>query len=115
VLVVNFAVAGQDNCVVIDDEPFVYARTRLGTFVLSARCRHRGGPLHLARLERDEQRLVCPWHERRSSVARCLRAGIPSVRHGGRVTAVFPHAAGTRYVLQHRPLSPDLEFSRHGS
>jgi hypothetical protein len=107
--------AGLGNCVVIDDQPFVYASTRLGAFVLPARCRHRGGPLHLGRLESREQRLVCPWHERRSSVARCLRAGIPSVRHGGRVTAVFPYAAGTSYSLQHRPLSPDLEFSRSGA
>lgn len=110
-LVVSFAMAGRANCVVIEDEPFVYARTRLGAFVLPARCRHRGGPLHLARLERGEQRLVCPWHDRRSSVSRCLRSGIPSVRRGGRVTAVFPYAAGTRYSLQHRPLSPDLDIS----
>jgi phenylpropionate dioxygenase-like ring-hydroxylating dioxygenase large terminal subunit len=112
VLAVRFAIGGRRNCVVIDGEPFVYARTRLGSFVLPARCRHRGGPLHLAALEHDRLRLVCPWHERRSSVAGCLRAGIPSVRRGEQVTAVFPHPPGTPYGLQHRPVSPDLDRAR---
>jgi nitrite reductase (NADH) small subunit len=107
-LVVSFATGGRSNCVVIGEEPYVYARTPLGAFVLPARCRHRGGPLHLARLERGRLRLVCPWHERSSSIAGCLQAGIPSVQRGERVTAVFPHARGTPYSVEHRPLSPDL-------
>lgn len=111
-LVVSFAVTGRSNCVIVDGEPFVYARTALGAFVLPARCRHRGGPLHLARLERGKLRLVCPWHELRSSVAGCLRAGIPTVRRENRVTAVFLHAASTPYRLEHRPLSPDLAVPR---
>jgi hypothetical protein len=53
--------------------------------------------------------VVCPWHERRSSIKRCLLAGIPSVRRGDRVTAVLPFPAGTPYGLEHRPLSPELE------
>jgi nitrite reductase (NADH) small subunit len=114
-LVVSFAIAGRGNCVVVEGEPYVYARTRLGGFVLPARCKHRGGPLHLARLEHGKPRLVCPWHERRSSLSGCLHAGIPAVRRGGRVTAVLAHAKATPYGLQHRPLSPDLEIAVAGA
>lgn len=108
-LVVSFATTGRRNCVVIDGEPFVYARTRLGAFVLPARCRHRGGPLHLAGLAHGVPRLVCPWHERCTPVARLLEAGIPAVRRGRRVTAVFPAPAGAAHSVEHRPLSPDLQ------
>jgi nitrite reductase (NADH) small subunit len=107
-LVVRFARSGQRNCVVIAGAPFVYACTRLGSFVLPARCPHRGGPLHLADLEHDKPRLVCPWHGRRSSIGRCINRGIPTSRRGELITAVFPHPSGTAYTLEHRPLSPDL-------
>jgi Rieske 2Fe-2S protein len=110
-LVVTFATAGRSNCVVIDGEPFVYARTRLGSFVLPARCRHRGGPLHLAELARGVPRLVCPWHERCTPVSKWLAAGVPAARRGNVVTAVFRAPKGTSYELEHRPLSPDLDAS----
>jgi nitrite reductase/ring-hydroxylating ferredoxin subunit len=115
VLVVSFSTVGRHNCVVVEGEPFVFARSRLGAFVLPARCRHRGGPLHLAALERDRPRLICPWHERRSSVARCLSSGIPAVRRTSTVTAVLPYAAGTPYKLGHRPLSADLALTASSS
>ncbi|AHH96099.1 Rieske 2Fe-2S domain-containing protein [Kutzneria albida] len=107
-LVLSFAVSGAGNCVTVEDMPYVYARSRLGSFVLPARCPHRGGPLHLATVEPDRARLVCPWHERASSVRRALSSGVPVVRNGNRATAVFPHEAGTPHHLTHRPLSADL-------
>ncbi|MFC0861736.1 Rieske 2Fe-2S domain-containing protein [Sphaerimonospora cavernae] len=106
--VVTFAVEGRDNCVVLGDASYVYARTKLGSFVLSARCPHRGGPLNLAEFEPGRSRLICPWHERATSVTKAIKAGVPAVRRGNRVTAVFPDTAGTEYVLEHRPLSPAL-------
>ncbi|SER27375.1 Rieske 2Fe-2S domain-containing protein [Actinokineospora terrae] len=107
-LVLTFAVSGAGNCVRVAGAPYVYARSRFGSFVLPARCPHRGGPLHLGVFEPDRPRLVCPWHERASSVTRAITAGVPVVRNGNRATAVFPHPPGTPHELTHLPLSPDL-------
>ena len=113
-LVVTFAASGRGNCVQVADgasggTPYVYARTVAGSFVLPARCPHRGGPLHLASLDASRRSLVCPWHGGRVSVGRLLRSGIPAVRNGNRVVAVLPHEPGTEYRVEHRPLSPDLD------
>jgi nitrite reductase (NADH) small subunit len=107
-LVVTFAVSGRGNCATVADTPFVYARTEAGSFVLPARCPHRGGPLNLAALPRGGARVVCPWHERATSVTRMLRTGIPAVRRGDVVTAVFPERPDTVHHLEHRPMSEDL-------
>lgn len=37
-----------------------------------------------------------------------LTKGIPAVRSGGTVTAVFPVSPATAIVTTHRPISPDL-------
>lgn len=92
--VVSFPVAGRENCVVVAGTAYVYATVGGRGFVMSAQCPHRGGPLHLAGMTPDATRLICPWHDRKTSAAR-LRAEIPSVRTGDRVTAVFPdHSPG---------------------
>lgn len=111
--VVTFAVTGRDNCVSIGSAFYVYARTELGPLVLPARCPHRGGPLNLAEFEPGRSRLICPWHGRATSVTKALRAGIPAVRRGNQVTAVFPDAAGPDYSLEHRPLSRSLTRGRN--
>jgi nitrite reductase (NADH) small subunit len=107
-LVLSLAVSGTGNCATVAGTPYVYARTELGSFVLPARCPHRGGPLHLAALEPGRARLVCPWHERATSVSRSLKAGIPAVRRGEVVTVVFPHDADAAYQVEHLPLSAEL-------
>lgn len=113
-LVVTFAASGRGNCVQVGGDaaglPYVYARTAAGSFVLPARCPHRGGPLHLARLDESKRTLVCPWHGGRVSVGRLLQSGIPAVRSGNRVVAVLPHDPGTEYRVEHRPLSPDIDL-----
>ncbi|MFD7736512.1 Rieske 2Fe-2S domain-containing protein, partial [Kitasatospora phosalacinea] len=106
-LVVTFSVAGRQNCADIEGVPYVYATTEEGSFVMQASCPHRGGPLHLATMTPDRSRLLCPWHDRKSSVAR-LRQQIPAVRSGSSVTAVLPAPAGAAAVLSHRPISDDL-------
>ncbi|MFE0699540.1 Rieske 2Fe-2S domain-containing protein [Streptomyces sp. NPDC058872] len=110
--VVTFAVEGRDNCVVLGDSSYVYARTEYGSFVLSTRCPHRGGPLNLAEFEPGRSRLVCPWHERATSVTKAIKAGLPAVRRGDRVTAVLPDQDGSDYTLEHRPLAPALAGCR---
>ena len=106
--VLTFAVEGAGNCVKVGELAFVYARTGRGEFVMPARCPHRGGPLHLAVFEDGGSRLICPWHERATSVSRYLKAGIPAVRRGTVVTAVFPGAADIPHSVEHVPLSADL-------
>ncbi|GAA0470262.1 Rieske (2Fe-2S) protein [Streptomyces sp. NPDC046215] len=103
----SFSVAGRENCAEIAGTPYVYARTSEGSFVMRATCPHRGGPLHLATLEPEGNRLVCPWHTRKTSMSR-MRQEIPAVRSGDTVTAVFPGTAEADVRLSYRPLSVDL-------
>lgn len=112
-LVLTFSVEGTGNCVEVGGTPYVYARTLRGSFVVPARCAHRGGPLHLATLADDGARMVCPWHEQATATARLIRKGIPAVRKGNTVTAVFPVHADTETATAHRPMSPDLCGIRH--
>ncbi|MEU6386595.1 Rieske 2Fe-2S domain-containing protein [Streptomyces bauhiniae] len=114
----TFPVAGRDNCIVVAGTPYVYATVAGRGFVMRAQCPHREGPLHLSQVTPDDTRLVCPWHDRKTSVAR-LRAEIPAVRVGDRVTAVFPERPPGRdrssapgacggATREHRPLLPGL-------
>jgi nitrite reductase (NADH) small subunit len=114
-LVLTFAASGKNNCVTVAGTPFIYARTELGSFVMRALCPHRGGPLHLARFEPGRARLICPWHERATSMSKALRSGIPAARRGNTVTAVFPHPADCPHGVEHRPVSPELSTSQGGA
>ncbi len=107
-LVLSFAVAGTRNSVRVGGVPYVYARTVLGSFVSPALCTHRGGPLHLATVDVGRSRLVCPWHGGSTSATRLRRRGIPAVRRGDTVTAVFPVPAEATAAVTHLPLSADL-------
>lgn len=108
-LVLTFAAHGENNCVTVAGKPYIYAHTRRGSFVITARCPHRGGPLNLAAFEDGSPpRLICPWHERSTSVGRQLKSGIPVVRRGSVVTAIFPHPAGTPYEMKHVPVTSEL-------
>jgi hypothetical protein len=109
--VLNFAAEGAGNCVEVAGVPYVYARTAKGSFVLPAQCPHRGGPLHLATLD-DAGRAVCPWHGGVTSTTRLTKKGVPAVRRGNLVTAVFPEPADTETAIGYRPMSPDLCRSR---
>lgn len=114
-LVLTFALEGAGNCVEVGGVPYVYARTPRGSFVLPARCAHRGGPLHLATLDDEGARLTCPWHEQVTTTARLIRKGIPAVCRGNTVTAVFPVSADTETVTSHRPMSPDISGGRQAN
>ncbi|MBB1242894.1 hypothetical protein GL263_04840 [Streptomyces durbertensis] len=105
--VVTFKVSGADNCVRVADLPYVYIRTETGGSVLPASCPHRGGPLNLATVDAAGRRLVCPWHERGTSLSR-LRRQVPAVRSGDTVTAVLPGPADVPVEHCHLPLSPAL-------
>lgn len=107
-LVLSFTVEGRGNSVVVDGAPYVFARTASGSFVLPSRCPHRGGPLQMATLDDSGRYLRCPWHERRTSVTRHRLVGLPAVRRGNAVTAVFPQDAGSPVEHVHVPVAPCL-------
>ncbi|WP_329008753.1 Rieske 2Fe-2S domain-containing protein [Micromonospora rifamycinica] len=109
--VLTFAAEGAGNCVTVRDAPYVFARTTKGSFVLPARCAHRGGPLHLATFD-GGTRLICPWHGRATSVTRAVRTGIPAVRRGRIVTAVFSGTVDPEHAVGYRPMSPCLTAGR---
>jgi hypothetical protein len=106
-LVIRLQASGPRNCAEAAGVAYVYARTAQGGFVLPARCPHRGGPLNLAELTPEGDRLVCPWHSGKSSLAR-LRRQIPAVRTGNVVTAVLPASPDADAELVHRPVSAAL-------
>jgi len=105
---VSFRARGKQNCVETAAGTFVYARTAQGSFVLPASCPHRGGPLHLGAIDPASGRLVCPWHERGTTVDRWMARAVPAVRRANTVTAVLP-TDDTTCVRTHRPLSRDLD------
>lgn len=106
--VVTFRAGGRNNCVTVAGVPYMYVRTEHGSFVLPVRCPHRGGPLNLGTLRPGETRLVCPWHERPTSITKAIRRGIPAVRRGDFVISVLPGADDAGYTLEHRPVSAEL-------
>jgi nitrite reductase/ring-hydroxylating ferredoxin subunit len=104
-VVVTFKASGADNCVTVAGTPYMYARTEHGSFVLPVRCPHRNGPLNLATMQPGATRLVCPWHERATSVTRAISKGIPAVRSGENVTTVLSSAEDSTCEWDHRPVS----------
>lgn len=80
-----------ENYVESAGESFLVLRAADGRcHAVSATCPHRGGPLHLGRVEEGGQFIVCPWHKTRVSIARLLRGGLPTVSNRGRVSVVVP-------------------------
>lgn len=108
--VVTFRASGRDNCVTVGGTPYMFVRTEHGSFVLPVRCPHRGGPLNLATLLPGQTRVVCPWHERITSVTKAIRKGIPAVRREQNVTAVLSAVEGATCEWEHRPVSTGFAF-----
>ena len=78
----------------VDYAPFAVSKRR--TVVVRSRCPHRGGPLHLGRLDARVGRLVCPWHELGVPVRKLVADALPAVRRGTSMTIVFdapPHSS----------------------
>jgi nitrite reductase (NADH) small subunit len=73
------------------DRRFVLVSPRgQATLLVDAVCPHRGGPLHLGRLESDAGILHCPWHGRRVSLRLLERTALPLVRWRDAAVAVVP-------------------------
>ncbi|WP_051386266.1 Rieske 2Fe-2S domain-containing protein [Actinokineospora inagensis] len=78
----------RENTVVLGDRHF-FAYDRSGAVhVIASRCAHRGGPLHLGRIENGKLR--CPWHGNDFRVDRLCARGVAVVQRGDRVIAYLP-------------------------
>jgi nitrite reductase (NADH) small subunit len=78
----------QENTVIVGDRHF-FAYDRSGAVhVIASRCAHRGGPLHLGRIE--DGKLRCPWHGTTFRVDRLCARGVAVVQRGSKVIAYLP-------------------------
>lgn len=78
-----------------DSTYFCYVRDGV-LHLLPSRCPHRGGPLHLGRVESG--RLSCPWHGTTFRTDRMCARGVPAVRTGDRLVAYVPVPDGSPEV-----------------
>lgn len=96
----NFIEIGEQRFLVLRDEG-------KGCHTISAKCPHRGGPLHLGKVEDGGHFLKCPWHKTRVSIPHLLRNGLPTIKTRGRVSIVVtdakvdetPHACFRKTLL----------------
>ncbi|MFO0562393.1 MAG: Rieske 2Fe-2S domain-containing protein [Polyangiales bacterium] len=96
----------QANALEVGGELYVFLSERDPALV-PARCPHRGGPLHVARVEDGAKgpALVCPWHESKVPV-RALRArALATVQVGDQVRAVVEAPADAPVYVRHVPVS----------
>jgi len=78
-----------DNYIEVGAEAYLVLQDpELGCRTVNAKCRHRGGPLHLGWVEDKGRFVVCPWHQTKTRAARLFDEGLPTVRSGRHVAVV---------------------------
>ncbi len=93
-LVVEFA-PEEHNYVTIGEQSFFLLMTcNEGMRVCRDGCPHRGGPLHLGRMDCRTKSLTCPWHETVFTEQALSRRCVPSVKSGDKVTVIVPAEPG---------------------
>jgi hypothetical protein len=65
-------------------------------------CPHRGGPLHLGRLDDCGEAITCPWHETAIPMRHLARKAIPMIWRRSTAIAVLPAAEGSQVFLMKR-------------
>ena len=81
---------GRENFIEIGEQRFlVLSAEGKGCHTISAKCPHRGGPLHLGHVEDGGHFLKCPWHKTRVSIPHLLRNELPTISTRGRISIVF--------------------------
>jgi len=84
------------NYLTVGEESFFLFRTcDERTMVCPDACPHRGGPLHMGKMNCQTRSLTCPWHETVIMERALTRRSVPAVAASGRVTAVFSVAPDT--------------------
>jgi len=55
------------------------------TFVIEDKCKHRGGPLSLAKKDELAEVLICPWHQISNCVLHLNKKNYPSLIIGNKI------------------------------
>ncbi len=80
-------------------------------FLVSTRCRHRGGPLNMADYDEKKNCLTCPWHKVPTSIHAMRKRAIVSARTGDNWVAMLPDEEPATAPL----VIPSLGRKRHGN
>ena len=93
----------EHNYFIVGDEPFFLLETcNEKKMICPDRCPHRGGPLHLGKMNCQTKSLTCPWHHMTIMPGALNRRSIPAVSNGPTIFAVFPVEPDTPVRRQHR-------------
>jgi nitrite reductase (NADH) small subunit len=87
----NFIVSGQESY-------FIFQTDEGEKLLLSTRCSHKGGPLHLGYHKCAKQGLVCPWHDRVYSQKNLQNRALPLIFRADKVTIVIDKIADNGIV-----------------
>lgn len=89
--------------VVADESTFFLMSTdgRVSHLVRAA-CPHRGGPLHLGRLDTCAEAIRCPWHDNAIPVRRLIEHAVPLVMRPDGAVAILPDTEGAPAVVEGR-------------
>lgn len=97
--------------IICGDERFFVAEDATGKrFVVSARCSHRGGPLHMGKRDDGRNCIRCPWHNLATPMKALQRRSIASARIGSKWTARLPVDASPDNVVV-MPLPQSVAWS----
>jgi nitrite reductase (NADH) small subunit len=83
---------------------FVHSTDDRTFFLVADACPHRGGPLHLGRLDVRAGVIRCPWHERNVPLASVRQRAIPLVWRRGEAVAILPGEEAGPVLLRHREI-----------
>jgi nitrite reductase (NADH) small subunit len=86
-----------DNYIEVGAEAYLVLQDpERGCRTVRAKCRHRGGPLHLGLVDDTGHFIVCPWHQTRTGAARLFKEGLPTVRSGRQIAVVVRADPGVK-------------------
>jgi Rieske [2Fe-2S] domain len=83
--------ARTSNFVFADDTTYFLLETADGRQALvTGKCPHRSGPLHLACPDSAHRKLICPWHEGAIAIHWLIATAVPIVSVDHWITALLP-------------------------
>jgi len=113
-LVVSFDTQ-ETNFLIAGDATFFLLETEAGRHALvEGKCRHRGGPLHLASPDEKGRKLICPWHEARIPLKRLVAGAMPMVCVDNHAVALLPVPQETEVHLARRRTTLGLQCRSDG-
>lgn len=79
------------DLIICGDDRFFVSRDAVGhRLLVSTRCAHRGGPLHMGQRDLSNGCIRCPWHKMNTPFEALKRRSLPALRIGSKWTACLP-------------------------